>query len=73
MKNISRESDTIRTLKRNQLIRSFNSVVKEYPKTHEMGRGKAVDYLLLMEEEGKVVISFEKINSIVMCKIDWIS
>jgi hypothetical protein len=72
MKNISRESDTVRTLKRNQLIRSFNSVVKEYPKALEMGREQAVDHLLLLEEDGNIVISFETINSIVTCKIDWV-
>ena len=73
MKKISRESDTVHTLKRNQLFKSFNSVVKEYPKALEMGREQAVDQLLLLEEEGKIVISFETINSIVTCKIDWIS
>ena len=72
MKNISRESDTVRTLKRNQLIRSFDSVVKEYPKALEMGRDQAVDHLLLLEEDGKIMISFETINSIVTCKIDWV-
>ncbi len=73
MKNISRESNTVRTFKRNQLIRSFNSVVKEYPKALDMDRDQAVDHLLLLEEEGKIAISFETMNSIVMCKIDWIS
>lgn len=72
MKNISRESDTVRTLKRNQLIRSFDSVVKEYPKALEMGREQAVDHLHLLEEDGNIVISFETINSIVTCKIDWV-
>ena len=72
MKNISRESDTVRILKRNQLIRSFNSVVKEYPKALEMGREQAVDHLHLLEEDGNIVISFETINSIVTCKIDWV-
>lgn len=73
MKNIGKESDTVRALKRNQLIRSFNSLVKEYPKALEMGREQAVDHLLLLEEAGKIVISFETMNSIVLCKIDWIS
>jgi hypothetical protein len=73
MKNISIESNTVRTLKRNQLIRSFDSVVKEYPNALKMGREQTADHLLLLEEEGQIVISFETMNSIIMCKIDWIS
>jgi hypothetical protein len=37
-----------------------------------MGREQAVDHLLLLEEDGNIVISFETINSIVTCKIDWV-
>ena len=69
----STDPEVVRTLKRNQLIRSFDSVIKEYPSALEMGREQAADQLILLEDEGKIVISFETFNNRVSCKIDWIS
>jgi hypothetical protein len=63
----------IRTLKRNQLIRSFESVVREYPDALSMGREQAVDHLLSLEDDGKILIRFEAANDCLLCKIDWLS
>ncbi len=39
--NKMKESTNIHTIKRNQLIRSFDSVIKEYPKALKMGPGRS--------------------------------
>ena len=72
MKN-SLDPKVIRKLKRNQLIRSFDSVVKEFPKAQSMGRSQSADHLLALEDEGKIIISFETVNSHLLCKINWLS
>ena len=47
----STDPEVVRTLKRNQLIRSFDSVIKEYTSALEMGREQAADHLILLEDE----------------------
>ena len=63
----------VRKLKRNQLIRSFDSVVKIFPNALNMGRSQIADHLLALEDEGKIIISFETVNNHLLCKIDWLS
>ena len=63
----------VRKLKKNQLIRSFDSVVKYFPNALIMGRSLAADHLLTLEDEGKIIISFETVNNHLLCKIDWLS
>ncbi|VAW44064.1 hypothetical protein MNBD_GAMMA04-2151 [hydrothermal vent metagenome] len=65
------KSDTIRKIKRGQMIRSYESLVKEYPDAKTMSREEAVDYLISLEGSGKINISFETKNSIISCKIHW--
>ena len=71
MKN--RLDSKVRKLKRNQLIRSFDSVVKIFPNALNMGRSQIADHLLALEDEGKIIISFETVNNHLLCKIDWLS
>lgn len=65
--------EVLLSLKKNQLIRSFDSVIKAYPSVKNMEKNKAVEYLLTLENEGKIIISFETINYQILCKIDWVS
>ncbi len=71
--NENTNPEIVRSLKKNQLIRSFDSVIKEYPNAINMEKDKAVEHLLLLESERKIVISFESGNDHIRCKIDWIS
>jgi len=63
MKEIARE------LKRNQLIRSWGSVVREYPPAIGMDKDKAADYLLALEDQGKLTISFECVDELIEVRI----
>jgi len=65
------KSGIIREIKRNQMIRSYESLMKEYPDAKTMSREEAVDYLINLEDSGKINISFETRNHLISCKIDW--
>jgi hypothetical protein len=57
--------EKVRNHKRNQLIRSWQSVLKEYPPALGMEKELAADWLLSLEDAGKLNISFELVGELI--------
>jgi hypothetical protein len=70
---MNNHAEIARTLKRNQLIRSYSSVVRIYPKAKGMTPEQSADQLIRLEDEKKINISFYTDNNYVLCNIDWIA
>jgi hypothetical protein len=62
-----------RKVKRNQLIRSWSSVVKAYPPVAGMGKEEGVEWLLALEDQGKLSISFDCVNELLEARIESVS
>jgi hypothetical protein len=58
-----------RQVKRNQLIRCWQSVVNEYPPVAGMEKEQAADWLLALEDQGKLRISFDCNNELLEPRI----
>ena len=58
-----------RNMKRNQLVRSWRSVVREYPPVNGMDKEQAADYLLALEDQGKLTISFKCVDELIEVQI----
>lgn len=65
--------ETVRKMKRNQLIRSWQSVVIEYPEVADIEKEQAADFLLSLEDAGKLNISFECIDKLIEARIKRVS
>ena len=58
---------------RNHLSRCFKDVVKEFPDISDMPKEEAVDYLLRLRQEGKVLIKLNTVDDLIKTQIEWIS
>ena len=58
---------------RNHLFRCFKDVVKEFPDISDMPKEEAVDYLLKLRQEGKVIIKLNTVDDLIKTQIEWIS
>ena len=62
-----------RRLKRNQLVRSFQSVVTQYPKAAGRRREEVVDELIALEDAGRLSIEFDTVEHQIICRLSWLS
>ncbi len=62
-----------RKVKRNQLIRNLPSVVNVYPPVAGMGKEEAADWLLALEDQGKLIISFDCVDELIEARIERVS
>ena len=58
---------------RKHLFRCFKDVVKEFPDISDMPKEEAVDYLLKLRQEGKVLIKLNTVDDLIKTHIEWIS
>ena len=58
---------------RNHLFRCFKDVVKEVPDISDMPKEEAVDYLLKLRQEGKVIIKLNTVDDLIKTQIEWVS
>ena len=58
---------------RKHLFRCFKDVVKEFPDISDMPKEEAVDYLLKLRQEGKVIIKLNTVDDLIKTQIEWIS
>jgi len=58
---------------RSHLFRCFQDVVKEFPDISDMPKEEAVDYLLKLRKEGKVIIKLNTVDDLIKTQIEWIS
>ena len=59
-----------RQVKRNQLIRSWESVIEAYPPVAGMEKEEAADWLLALEDHGKLKIFFECVDELIEARIE---
>ena len=58
---------------RNHLLRCFKDIVKEFPDIGDMPKEEAVDYLLELRQEGKVMIKLNTVGDLIKTQIEWTS
>ena len=58
---------------RKHLFRCFKDVVKAFPDISDMPKEEAIDYLLKLRREGKVIIKLNTVDDLIKTKIEWIS
>jgi hypothetical protein len=57
---------------RNHLLRCFKDVIKEFPAISHMPKEEAVDYLLRLRKDGKVVIKLNTVDDLIKTQIHWV-
>ena len=58
---------------RNHLFCCFKDVVKEFPDISDIPKEEAVDYLLKLRQEGKVIIKLNTVDDLIKTHIERIS
>ena len=58
---------------RKHLLRCFKDVVKEFPPISHMPKEEAVDYLLRLRRDGKVIITLNAVDDLIKTQIHWAS
>ena len=65
--------NTAEIILRNHLLRCFRDVVKEFPAISHMPKEEAIDYLLRLRQDGKVIIKLNTVDDLIQTQIDWAS
>jgi hypothetical protein len=63
--------NTAEILLRNHLLRCFKDVVEEFPAISHVPKEEAVDYLLRLRRDGKVIIKLNTVDDLIQTQIDW--
>ena len=65
-----KETELAEIILRNHLLRCFKDVVKEFPDISDMPKEEAVNYLLKLRQEGKIIIKLNTVDDLIKTHID---